>query len=419
MTRSKIVEIAGRPYLVGLWWQIRSGGAASKKAMLKAAIETAASFEKEAYTHAALRADQYGLTAHSGEAWPVKTVSLAAALRPQGMADAFLGIFCLDSENQLWWVCGLLRGLVVADGDALFDSKEKAMVAASALRLMLENVGLMEVLKETPTESLEYLAPILGPEPPLASLFKKEYPLGLVIGGVAAVFLLFFALSWGYDQYLEIRAAQEKSRQLAEKEALRQDILANPYKYFKAEWLSAPSGTASGSQCAAALLALPISQNAWSFTEAACHPGAGLTVRWTHKKGASFVRLPIGARLVSAQEATAEYPLTALLSRAAHIENLLPQEQATAALYDLTQKLASQLTVNWEAPEQYRIDESTTISAPWRRGQFDLAQIPVAALLEADLFAALSLYPGSMLTSVTRTTNDLSVKGYIYATANK
>jgi hypothetical protein len=413
---SKIVEIAGRPYAVGLWWQIRSGGSAGKKLMLKSARETAAQFADEAYTHAALRAEQYGLASHEGEAWPPKTVSLAAALRPVGQ-DAFLGVFCLGEAEPFWWLCGILRGLVVADGDEIFGSKEEALAAAGSLRLMLESVGLTEIFLETPDESQKYLSPLLGVETPLVNLFQKERPWPLLIGAAAALLIIAgAAFSWIYGAYQELEEGRQRERQLAEKEAQKQDVLANPHKYFRTEWLTAPSVTASGGQCAAAVLGLPVSSNAWRFSEAVCRPGEALTVYWAHQKGASFVKLPKGAALISPQQAEADGALPPLGSRKTQPAlTLLSRNQATAALYEITQNLAGQMTLNWEPPEQYLLDEATALSAPWQRGRFELAKAPAAALFGADLFEALGRHPGTVLTSLARNNNDLIIKGYIYA----
>ncbi len=412
---ARLVEIAGRPYLAGLWWQIRSGGSAGKKLMLKSARETAAQFEGEAYTHAALRAEQYGLTSHEGEAWPAKTVSLAAALRPVGH-DAFLGVFCLGSAEPFWWLCGILRGLVVADGDEIFASKEEALVAAGSLRLMLESVGLTEVVLDTPEASRDYLAPLLGVETPLLGLFQKERPWPLLIGAAAALlFFLGVGLSWIYGAYQELQEERQRERQLAEKEALRQDVLTHPEKYFRTEWLTAPPFTASGAQCATALLALPVSEKAWRLEEAVCGPAGRLTVSWAHQKGASFVHLPAGAILAEPERATSDSALSPLPGPLSAPGPLLTRSGATAALYELTQNLSAQLLVSWEPPEEFRIDEKTTLPAPWQRGQFELSRLPAAALLGGDLFAALERHPGSILASLTRNNNDLIIKGYIYA----
>ncbi len=240
---TRIVECAGRSYAVGLWWQIRSGGVAGKKAMLKAVQEMAARFEAEGYSHTALRAEQYGLGRHDGGApWPSKTLSLAAALRPR--QDAWLGIFCLDdSENPLWWVCATLRGFVVAEGDAVFDSKDKAQVAADDLRLAMDNSGLTIVTLDSPEESWAFLRPLLEPETPLIPLFKKkrDQRLGLLIGAIAALLALGCGgLYWLHSGYQATQKAEQRALQLAAQEAKKRDVLANPARYFKAEWLTAP-----------------------------------------------------------------------------------------------------------------------------------------------------------------------------------
>lgn len=418
---SSFTEIDGRVYAIGLWWQIRSGGSTGKKAMLKSAQDMAARFEGEEYSHAALKAEQYGLGHFV--AVPAKTLSLAATLRPR--QDAFLGIFCLDDayeDDQVWWLYCTVRGFVLAEGDAVFDSKEKTIAAADELRSQLENVGLSETIIDFPEETFAYLRPLLGPEVPITPLFKKKRDkrLGVLIGAVVLlVILLCGGLYWFYSGYQETQKAQARATQMAEMEAKKRDIQAHPERYFKAEWRSAPSALSAGGQCALTLTAIPIAANGWRFEEAMCRPASGLTATWAHVKGASFVSLPRGASLTSPGQATEERALAALPPRPASSQPLLTRDQATAALYQLTQNLAAQLVLSWEAPEQYRIDEKTTVAAPWQRGQFELTQAPMAALLEPGLFEALGSYPGLMLLSLTRN-NELSLKGYIHAnTAQK
>jgi hypothetical protein len=421
-TQTQTVDIAGRTYAVGLWWQIRSGGPVGKKVMMKAAREKAArvasvqGVDYEDFNYVALRAEQYGLGYYDG-LLPAKAVSLAAALRPLEKQDAFLGVFCLDESR--WWVCGILRDQVLADTDKVCDSKEKALAEADELRRQLETAtGLTEVIRESPEASQAYLIPLLLPEEPLTYLPKRERDqrrMRLGIIGVILALALVCGLYWVYSGYQARQETQRNTVRLAEREAKKQDILAHPERYFHAEWRDAPYLVMAGRQCAVALSALPIAANAWKLEKAVCQPGGALRVSWTHTQGASFVALPAGARLVTPQEATESHTLPGLPGRPKPpLTPLLTKDQATAALYDLTQYTTSQLTLQWDSPEQYRLDEETTVQAPWQRGQFTLAHVPVAALLGSDLFGALG-YPGAMLVSLSRKNNDVTLKGAIYA----
>ncbi len=179
--------------------------------------------------------------------------------------------------------------------------------------------------------------------------------------------------------------------------------------------VNSASALTAGGQCAKALMALPLAANGWRFEEAVCRPASGFTTTWAHVKGASFVALPKGAALVSPGQAASDRSLSALPGSPPSSLPLLTRDQAAATMYDLTQSLAAQLILSWDAPEQYKIDEETTVSAPWQRGQFELTQVPVAALLEPGLFEALGRYPGTMVLSLSRKSNELTLKGCIYA----
>ncbi len=413
------IRIADKTYAIGLWWQVRPDGPAGKRVMLKLARETAADFAAEGYNYVALRHDHYGLGHHPAPL-PRKTVSLAAAFRPLGQQDAFLGVFCL--AESLWWVCALVRGTIAPDGDAVFETKEEALDKADEMRLLIEAVGLAEVVFETPEASRSYLLPLLGPETPLRPLDKTERYQGLLhLGIIVAVLISAFSFA-GYllnSSYQDRQKAQIAAQGKAQKEARKRAHFTHPERYFQKAWLKAPDFKSAGKQCAAVVLSLPLIVNAWKFDEAVCRPGVSLQISWEHTKGASFVSPPGESRLLTAQQALENRPLSGLTDRPSSAGSLplLTREQAMAALYLLTQNLGSQLSLSWEAPEQHQIDDETSITAPWQRGRFELSHLPAATMLGPDIFEALD-FPGSILLSLTRKNNDLNIEGYIHAASS-
>jgi hypothetical protein len=64
--------------------------------------------------------------------------------------------------------------------------------------------------------------------------------------------------------------------------------------------------------------------------------------------------------------------------------------------------------------EVHQIDEETSVKAPWQGYRFEINTIPVAAVLDPDVFVALEL-PGSTLTSINLKNGKWSIKGVIYA----
>lgn len=410
----RAIDINGQKFALGLWWQSHPGGPAKGRALLKDAQEQARTIEGESFTHVALRPEQYGLGDFPDGFLPKKTIPLAAALRPQGQGDLFLGVFRLG-EN-LWWLCGLLRGQVLPEGDAVFASREEALQGAADLRANLDlpgNMTFTEVTLEDAAEARAYLAAHLGPERPLVSLYRRDGATLHLAARVALGAVLALSLAgWGYGQY---QATQ------AQPTVQRGEVLAHPERYFKSEWLSAPTVAAAGAQCAKALGALPLSAQGWQLESATCRPGQGLTSAWRHGGFTSFSHLPEGLTLegltrTEAQKGRMARPLPRLAARPNGSGDLLRRSEAVPLLFDLTQILRVGLNIPWDDPEKCQLDAKTSISAPWVRGAFDFSPVPWAAVNDGSLFQYLDKFPGLALTEMGLANGTLTIKGYIYAT---
>ncbi len=307
-----------------------------------------------------------------------------------------------------------MRGIIVADSDVVFATEEEAKAAAADLRQLIEYAGLEEVVETSPESSRKLLASLLWDVPPLLPLYDSDRRRLLFRMGVAACLLLAVLLGvrWIYNDYQAREQARLAAQQAIARDAQRKDQLAHPERYFRKAWLDAPLPLDAGIQCASAILSLPFSSNAWTLEQAVCAPSADLEVTWAHTKGASFVALPPGAHIASPQQAVETRTLQTLPARPAD-QPLLARDSATALLYQITQNISSQLSLPWEAPEQLRIDDKTTVIAPWSRAEFTFSNLPAQAMLGPDLFTALGL-PGVMLTSLTLQNGTWTIKGYIY-----
>jgi len=418
----RTIEIDDRTYALGLLWFLPSDSNLSKRAMLKRAQAAATheNYESEQFNFVSLRTDQYGLGRYD-DRLPPKTVSLASAFKPQIKTEAFLGVFCFG-EN-LWWVCCQLRNKILAIGDIVCDSKEDAFKAASDLRHYIEKPGYEEIAKESKEDSLEYLWPYLMPDTPLRPLFESSEQERLIIKGAlgAALLVVFcFGVSWISGIYKTRQEARLTAQMLAQKKASRKEYLAHPELHFKKYWLEAPEIIPAGLQCSKAFMSLPVSVNTWMLEESVCSPGGSINITWSHRKGASFVSLPSGSHLTTPQQASEIRTLPKLSNRPSPSPTdplpLLTKDQVTALLYELSQNVGCYLSLSWDPPEELQVDDETTITAPWQRGVFDLSQLSTVILLGPDLFGALS-YPGSVLASLTMKNDELSVRGYIYATS--
>lgn len=422
----RLVNISGRQYAVGLWWQTPAGGGN----LFKAAKKMAEHFAKAGYTHVAFRPKQYGLGCFdtARDKWPKAAFSLAAAIKPTEQKKAYLGLFRLDDEegHEMWWVCVLLHEYVMAEGDKFFTTREEAEKLRKHLRVQLAGLELAEVTKETTAESLGYLKLILLPQKPLRPLARREIKhLGLkVFCGLFALLATLFAVYWLND-YRANQSDHAIATKKAKLEAIKREMSSNPYKFFKAGWLDKPLVTQAGTQCARAMLAVPLSDKGWVHGSVTCVPAGSLRVDWSYASGASFQQTPRNGVLddKDSKKAVSDWSLPSLPSRPrpAPPQLLASKEEAKARLSDLTAKLACVLSPpTWDTPESRPLDEGNSVAAPWTRGKFSFTEVPIAALLSTDLFRALDEYPALELASLVVTGNiSLTVEGYVYAVTGK
>ncbi|MDR2076395.1 MAG: type 4b pilus protein PilO2 [Desulfovibrio sp.] len=403
----RIVRLFDRSYAVGLWWQHRPGGPGPKKAVLALARERAKEFPQDNYTCVALQAHQFGLGSYRGEIKNPRVYSLAAALAPE--AESFVGVFRL--EDDLWWLCVLNKGDIAPDGDACFATEEEARAAANSHRQV---VGVDEVFYSSLDAGLRYLASALRPETYLQEIFpsaagrrRLKVRIGLVVTLVALA-----AGGWLLRDYLEERELEELTR-LTQDAAIRykRELAEHPERFFSMGWQDAPPSAAAGNQCLAAMADVPLVFQGWIAEGAQCLPGKDLTVIRSHKRGASFVDLPAGTRLLSSESASLTSPLPALARRPTLAPGGLPLRDAAAArLYQLTQDLNARLQLSWDPPEQTVRDEVSLV-CPWQKGRFDLT-VPHDAM--SFVFSALE-YPGLMVSRVSYTkNNEWKIQGVSY-----
>ncbi|MDR2893679.1 MAG: type 4b pilus protein PilO2 [Deltaproteobacteria bacterium] len=417
------LRIGKHDYAIGIWWLVRPGGAASRKIMLNLARETSKKKEylNEHFNYAVIRQHQYGLCYNPLPDKKLNAYSLAAAIRLTSSHKSFIGVFNLGTPGvDLWWMCGISKGIIAAQGDVCFTSKEEAEKAAHSLKQLF--AGVEEVVCDTLEASLAYLTRLLHPENTLEPLFsskeaqrKKQYILGiLVLIAVASVGGVKI-----YDMLEEKRIAQERQSRKAAAEQRKLELQATVDSQFLKAWQTMPLPSDAGAQCAASILAQPLAVQGWTLKEAICSPSTSagnLVVSLSHNRGAAFLDLP-GLELVSAQEARATFKLPALPRRSPEeYKTLMARPDASAFLYDITQKLNANLEdLNWSKPEILQ-KEGLALVSPWQRGNFKLSNLPATAMLTPEFFRIFN-QPGCCLNSMRYQANDQSwsIEGVIYA----
>ncbi len=425
----RLVTVLNQTWAVGLFWQVRSGGPASRAVMLQLAREQAREFSKEGYNCVVTRAQQYGLGQYkiAGARQPLRgACSLAAAIRPSMNAisaisegsDAFVGLFCLGNTPEgeaLWWVCAISRGFIAANGDEVFTSREEAELAATDRRKLFGKTT--EIHCETLEETESYLAALLKPETRVEELFPsankrrmKQFQIaallaliGCVVGGI-----------WGYGYLQEQAAAKQQAASAAANARYKRELKDSPERFFTMAWQHAPRPAVVGRQCLPAMLGQPFSLQGWTMAEMSCvsdTSGQILVVQREHTPGASY-NLPPRSRLASAQKLTTNLPLPTLQKREPYPYAALPtKEEGAALLYQLTQNIRANLqTLTWENPEQVTQDDLTLV-APWQRGIFELTDIPSAVL--PDVCNALD-YSGLVIKAVVYNNKAWKIQGVSY-----
>lgn len=392
----KLVQLKGKTYAVDLWWQVRAGGSASHKIMLTAARETAQEL-KAGFDCVALRSQQYGLGITPGG---VRQPSLAAALRPQvRMGQGFLGIFRL---SEGWWVCGMSHGAIAAAGDRLFEDESAARAHIRQLRDLFGASD--EVVYGTTKESEQALLPLLADDARVELLFPdpERWKPWLQIGAVTlALLLIGVGLKQFWDSWVQESAVRSTRQLLQGKEAQRREILADPGRHFKKNWLAAPRVANQSALCLPVLMTVPLALDGWALESALCTPSA-LSTDWKHRPGAAYTRLPrfmnADARLETPQKAVSRKKLTSIAPRNRDA-SLLSRADITARLYEITRQTGCRLKLGWSAPEKITVEE-VEVTAPWVHGTWHFEAVPAAMVLSDNISGLLDAVPGLILTEV-------------------
>lgn len=416
-----ILRIGKKTYAGGLFWQVRDGGAASKKDMLLSARATAEALADTQYTCVALRLHQYGLGSWAASSIPPVPALAAAVQTP----STLLGIFALETEkgSAVWWVAGISgsdddkENMIAADGDALFATEQEAREHLEGRLRDLFDAKQKVTFCATPDESLSLLGPLLKNTVKLETLYadveKRRKTLRLLLGAGVSLGLLWGGVSF-YQAWQEHKIQELTKRTFQTKEARRLEIQSHPERYFKKDWLSAPMPLVQAQACLPPMMDVPVSSNGWLADTLTCQKKS-LSVQWAHQPGADYLNLP-------RPNATFGKSPRFMISRSSFPMPADKREEAplwTATkidrqLYQLTQTISAKFRRNWQPPETKTIDE-VEVTAPWQKGTWELNNVPAAAVLESALFKELEKIPGLSLDRITRDKSTWKLQGTMYA----
>jgi hypothetical protein len=412
----RLLEFNGRTYAVGLWWQVTDPGA--KKVLAKA--RSTAAIADDGYDSVVLMPRQFGLGRFPGGSRR-KAYSLAASLRVS--VASYLGLFRLEEgvgDDGLWWVFAVRNGLISAEGDRLFPTREEAGDHARSLKDLGGDFELEEVFSEQAQSRIALQDRLASPR----GLFDRGHavlPLhedrqGQKRRAVIAASIAGFALvSFGANYWLDAREVEKQRDAMREvvraRESARQHALANAASYFIHLWETEPNPAQRAEQCMDRMRSVPLVASGWLLDAVTCSNDS-LVISWAHQPGASFLTPPLGAH-VEARTATSRDSLSRI-TPSPSLEPLRSVSEITAHLYQVTQDASAKLRLSWSAPDKKKID-GVEVVAPWVRGTWELASVPAASLADGSLPHALSTLPGLVLSSIEYRGGVWTIKGVTHA----
>lgn len=420
----RLVIIDNRPWAVGLSWSTMS------VKTTRAEVRQRAKKENAAFDMVAVCRPQYGLGA-SGSVprdW-LRVRSLAGFLRLP--LESFLGLFQLRDVqgSPLWWVLVRQNGLNTG-GDKVFEARDAAERYLDELRDLLDLNDASIQSFPTVEESVAWLAPLLHMS--LAeTVLRRRGCLELLedaekgsspLLGLGLLAVLAGAGWWGltlWQEHQEVQAVREFERLThLNAEQRKAELLAHPERYFQQPWVNMPSAEETGAVCRKTMLEQPVSVNGWLLHSATC-AGRSVSVEWAHQPGADFVSLPPQAELAArnSKMAVARFALPSLRTQPREMQrypHLLTRAMAGRQLFQTAQVVGARVRLKFGTPEKRMIDK-IEITAPWAKGEWELAQLPPESLLEGGLLRVLSDLPGLTLETVIFKNNNWTFKGQLYA----
>jgi hypothetical protein len=412
----RVYTFKNTSYAVGFAWHPVSTKAfmrqVPRKLALQLARQQARNAPDEKYNSFVTGKQEYGLGTLSAPAnFKTKIYSLAGSLRWPSPHKNFLGSFYL---GDVWWILGVQNGIPATD--VYFSTSEEAEREFNSRKQIAKpDTEFKSCATKLDTQS--FLSDLLHPEKPIESLFvtvaaQKSLFFKAALGLLAAILLV---AGWQiYSTMQEKKAEQLLRERFSASDQQRQRLLANPGEFFVRAWLDAPAVQSAGRQCIAAMLEQPLAVNGWTLEEMVCVPGKEVMVSYKHNRGADFVSLPPKLHLVTAKKASSGLALPVLAKSGLAPDTPLPsKEEAAAWLYQVTQMMRCRLdNFNWNDVE-HKVQSGVMINAPWQSAGFTLLQIPVAHILDLEIFRVLNR-PGIIISEISCLGAVWQIKGVIY-----
>ncbi len=415
------VKINGKPYAVGLWWQVLKGS--KKRDQLAHIRKQVAEFKDEDFNCYVIRKSQFGLGNLTGKIKSYPSLACALIDRTHG---TWIGRFLLEDSDgkQLWWVCAIKDGKPLADGDAIFTSQHEADRHLEKIRAISKWEH--EVLTETVAETEEHFKGLLKPAQRLHSLEEKSVPSSVRVIVVLLICAGFYMVYAKYEAH-KLAEFNRKQQQIHAKDAQnrRKQLENSSELFFPKVWQKAPDVAHVAALCVPAMQDLPLYNRGWALLSSTCDTStvpAQLKTEWKHTAGARFDALPVvfeePAILDSITPTKAFSTHDLYVKRERPMSNLLTKEEAMGKIYQLTSAAQAHISLAWSPIKTHKesdvIGAPLVFTSPWRHSKWMLSSIPSAAITDRSLLTSLDKIPGIVIAQITYLHQGWTITGELY-----
>ena len=393
-----VVEIAGKPYYLGMEWYAYPEAPSRAEIQEKADLKGSQSYVLREGESAL----QVGFCATSLDDLPTGTVSLAAFLADSAL-QPWLGTFEV-APGQWWYIAVRDHNAVLPDGDVVGGENEvrAAQDAHSGFADWRYLTGNLDDLARMVTA-------IKAKGARLRSVHTTpgERRRQLMAAGVASVFVSAAAAGAWYVNDLKEQEAREQQR--IAQENLRRGKIDAAKAAFVSPFYVTPAPAKLLIACRQVFASTAISDQGWTSDRISCTP-AGATIDWIRGEGASVRHMPAGVTTDDGEKATQSIAFT-LLPDADNAEGLVRLDDVKLAL------------IAWAQEGGFSFSSSPVRPPPIPEG-IDAGDLPpvlpalsftiTAKVSPLEMIEDFASYPGLRLISLEESPTGWIIKGVLY-----
>lgn len=411
----QIIGIGKKRYIAGAHWQTVEGGSSKPKKMLSEARKLN-SMIGGSNNAVFLGRRQYALVSVPSKKKLQILPSLASSIRESGIDNALLK-FCLSEQGNLWYVLAISDGLILPEGDSVFEDEDSIDDHISEITATYE----FDIVQsyEDAADAFEFLENNVVAHLKIRTLYGK--PLGLQLGVATLVLCLGIGGYQGFRYYQKIANNKAEALRFAEQAAMKSQkieaINGQLDVYFPPLYKELPVAQEVIETCRENVSSLPINSNGWELSGYVCTTGSYFP-KWKYLDGVSFLKLPIYSKpniTVPKEPVPTPQVVEHEYGKLGEVE-LLSKEEAFLRMSEWARLSRGNIAITWEQPARKIVGkdayfEGVEIVSPFTKGRWQMSIEETTYL--TDLPMNTQGVPGLVLNQIAKTDNFI-IQGEIY-----